>query len=305
RGGGQVNNSRFNTDESGHASILWELGGDYNNELRVSIQGQGENTVEGQSLTVSAVSLYVYRQPEEINDGWETAAIDESVNLQSILDYVDAIRSGSFQRIHSLLMVKDGKLVFEEYWPGLNSNGQRIHFDRDTRHELQSASKSFRSALIGIAIDHGFIKSEDEKLFSFYPEYSYLDTALKDKITLTHVLTMSTGIEWHENDFPFSDSRNTLTQLYDLPSGEWSGFMLQQSMAEEPGTVFLYNTGTSLMLSDILTKVTGMRADHFSDVYLYNKMESGNQADRWPPLASGLRPRDMAKFGYVFLNNGR
>ncbi|MCP5050781.1 MAG: serine hydrolase [bacterium] len=305
QGDGNLNQSGFSADASGQVTIWWELGSDYKNTLRVTLQVAEDYPHLPPTLTVTAVSLYVYRVPEEIPDGWETGAIDSNtVDLETIEGVLDNIRSGAYEKIHSVLMVKSGKLIFEEYFPGVDSNGNSIDYDRDTKHEVQSASKSVRSALIGIAIDHGFIESEDVDLFSFYPEYAYLNTGLKTNIKLDHVLTMSTGFEWHENDYPFTDSRNTLTQLYNLPNTQWSRFVLEQPIAEEPGTTWLYNTGASLMLNDILSKVTGMRADHFADQYLYNKMESANVADHWPPLASGLLPRDMAKLGWVFLNKG-
>jgi CubicO group peptidase (beta-lactamase class C family) len=303
-GGGRVEQNEITSDSSGQASVLWELGDEYRNRLRVTLQRSGVS--DPPTLTVHAYSLYVYRAPDQLNDGWETAAIDgQTVDLPALLGVIDNIRGEFYENIHSILLVKAGKLVLEEYFPGFNSNDERIDFDRDTKHEVQSASKSFRSALIGIAIDAGFIRGVDEPLFSFYPEYGYLMTDTKSRITLEHVLTMSTGFEWHENDYPFSSSRNTLSQLYNLPSSQWSRFVLEQPMADEPGARWLYNTGSSLMLSDILTKVTGMRADYFADIYLFNKMESADQSDHWPPLATGLRPRDMAKFGYLFLNNGK
>jgi len=248
---------------------------------------------------------YVYRVPDQIEDGWETASLSSvGIDDNLINNVLELTRANTFENIHSILIVKQGKLVLEEYFPGYNSNERYINFSRSTKHEVQSASKSVRSALIGIAIDNGFIESVDEKLISFFPEYVYLNDEQKDKVTLKDVLTMSTGFEWHENDVPFTDPGNTLMAMYQKPSSVWSRCVLEQPVIYEPGTRWEYNTGSSLMLSDILTKVTGMRADIFSDLYLFNKMESGDIRDRWPPLGSGLLPRDMAKFGYIFLNNG-
>jgi CubicO group peptidase (beta-lactamase class C family) len=305
-GGGTVGPSSLSADSSGNVSIQWELGSDYRNRLRVTLQAGGEQAGAPPTVEVNATSLYVYRTPEEIADGWDTDSLENlPVYLPNLVELIDRIRSENYVNIHSLLIVKSGKLVLEEYWSGFNSNGTRIEYDRNTKHEVQSASKSVRSALIGIAVDHGFIGDENERLFSFFPEYGHLNTEVKNRITLKHVLTMSSGFEWHENDYPFTDPRNDLSQMYDLPSSEWARYVLERPMAAEPGTVWLYNTGASLMLSDILTKVTGMRADYFADIYLYNKMESRNVADYWPPLASGLIPRDMAKLGQVYLNNGK
>lgn len=305
RGGGSVNNSTLTADSNGTVEILWQMGNDYSNSLRVTLQSGNQENLNPPSLIVNATSMYVYRQPEQIEDGWETGSLENlDVYLPNISEMIDLIRSEVYENIHSVLIVKSAKLLLEEYWSGYNSSGNKIDFDRGTKHEVQSASKSFRSALIGIAIDLGFIEDDNQTLFSFYPEYEYLNGDIKNRIRLKHVLTMSSGFQWHENDIPFSDPANNLSQMYDLPSSQWSRYVLERPMAVEPGTVWLYNTGASLMLSDILSKTTGMRADFFADRYLFNKMESRNVADYWPPLGTGLIPRDMAKLGQVFLKNG-
>lgn len=311
RGGGSVNGSEglntvnISTDSDGNVSILWKLGDEYVNRLRVTLQSNDPEDSNLPSLNIDATSLYVYRQPQRIDDGWETGSLEDSAaSMPDLLEMIDGIRSGKYENIHSLLIIKSGKLLLEEYWSGMNSSGVKIDYDRDTKHEVQSASKSFRSALIGIAIDQGFIPDEDQPLFSFFPEHQNLNNEMKNRITLKHVLTMSSGFEWHENDVPFSDPANDLSQMYSLPSYQWTRYVLERPMAAEPGTRWLYNTGASLILSDILTRTTGMRADFFADRYLFNKVESKNVADNWPPLGTGLIPRDMAKLGQVYLNNG-
>src|SRR6266850_4159823 len=105
--------------------------------------------------------------------------------------------------VHSVIVVRRGTLVFEQYFPGYDEpwgmGDGRHDFDATTKHDMRSVSKSVVSLLIGIAIDRELIKSADEPVVKFFPDYSALKTAGWDNITLRHLLTMSSGIQWDEN----------------------------------------------------------------------------------------------------------
>src|SRR5690606_4877196 len=107
---------------------------------------------------------YTYRKPKESSDGLLIGNIRES-GLDTLLlaKMVEKIADRTYPDVHSVLVIKDGKLVFEEYF---------YEYDENTLHELRSATKSFISALTGIAVDKGFIKSIDNKVLSFFPEYT-------------------------------------------------------------------------------------------------------------------------------------
>lgn len=238
---------------------------------------------------------YSYTVPEVIDDGWEVGSLDSvGIDMVGVVEIVRDIFAGEYPVIHSLLMVRGGRLVLEVYAPG---------FTRSGKHEVQSVSKSFRSALIGIAIDKGFISGVNQRLFSFFPDYAYLNDPLKNSIRLSHVLTMSSGFDWNETELPFEHPDNKLRQMYE-ESSDWVHFVLSQPMSDEPGAVFNYNTGTSILQTDIITYTTGIRADRFADDYLYIPMQMQEHAGNWPPLSDGMRSRDMAKLGYLFLNQG-
>lgn len=240
-------------------------------------------------------TVYRYTVPEETDDGWEVASLDSvGIDIAGIENVVREIFAGEQPDIHSLLLIKDGRLVLEVYAPG---------YTMWRKHEVQSASKSFRSALIGMAIDLGYISGVNQRLFSFFPDYAYLNTPLKSTILLDHILTMSSGFDWNESELPYDHPDNKLRRMYE-ESTDWVHFVLSQPMADEPGAVFNYNTGASLLLTDILTHSTGIRADRFADTHLYIPMQMQEHAGNWPPLSDGMRSRDMAKLGFLYLNRG-
>ncbi len=301
KGNGIILNSELITDSEGILEIHWELGGEVENSIKVSISEDVKK-----NLTANAKSKYLYEEPELINDGWETASIDMSDHKsQILLDGVDAVRFGEYTKIHSILVVHENKLVLETYFPGRNSQGNFINFNRSTPHEVQSTSKSFRSAMIGIAIDKGFISGVDQKLFSFFPDYAHLNNGNKDKITLEHILTMSSGLEWDEWNSPFSSPNNNLSTMYRLSAPSWARYVLQRDAAFEPGTRWVYNTGASIMLNRMIENASGMAMRTFVETYYSGLIESAVVPGIGYPLHATIIPRDMAKFGYIFLNNGK
>lgn len=239
---------------------------------------------------------YQYIVPEMIGDGWETASLAEvGIDQQGIEDFINyLIDNSTYLKVHGFLLVKEGKLVVEEYFSG---------YSRLIKHEVRSASKSFRSALIGIAIANGFIASVNEKLFDFFPDYAHLNNTEKEQILLKHVLTMSSGFSWNEEDVPFPD--NDLGILYG--SDDRIQYVLSKPMAATPGSNYYYNTGATFLLTDIITRTTGLPADLFADIYLYKPMQMQAHAGLSTeyPLGDGMLPRDMAKFGQLFLFNGK
>ena len=299
-GGGHIENDSLVTDEQGWVEIAWRLGEKVTNKLSISIKDEED------PITCSATAQYLYMEPELLDDGWDVASLDTSkAEVRHMLTAVDHIRMGINTEIHSLLVIAKNRLVLETYFPGHNSNGDLIQFTRETPHEVQSASKSFRSALIGIAIDKGFIQDENEKLYDFFPEYSYLVDEQKDKITLDHVLTMSSGLDWDEWQYPYGDSRNTLSSMYANPASQWAYYVLSRPNAYEPGTTFVYNTGASIMLNSIIMHAINMSFSNF--VYQYYAELTGSV--RLPgvgyPLGGETTPRDMAKLGAIYLNDGK
>ncbi|MFC1997780.1 serine hydrolase domain-containing protein [Chloroflexota bacterium] len=268
-------------------------------------------------LTLSCVPTQRTQIPQQKGDGWQTASLDEvGLDEEVIGEAVDLINDGTYPNVHSILIVKDGKLVFEEYFSGYTWDyndpqfrGELTDYGIDTIHNLASVTKSVTSVVFGIAIEQGYIQDVDQKVFSYFPEYASLSDEGKDEMTLAHLLTMSSGLEWNEMALPYSDSENDLVKLFNVPNP--IAYILAKPLVHEPGTSWYYNGGNTNLLGEVIRETTGMRMDDFAEKYLFGPLGITDYA--WdfinPDMihASGnlkLRPRDMAKLGQLFLNKG-
>ncbi len=197
--------------------------------------------------------------------------------------------------LHSLLVARNGCLVVEAYWPP--------HY-RDQKHYLNSATKAVLSALVGIAVHGGKLREDDVALSYFLESVSADLDPRKKKITVKHLLTMSSGIFW-----PQSLSENASDQMG--RSSDWVRFILDRPMTAEPGTVTNYSNGDSHLLSAILQKVTGATALEFARKRLFEPLgitdvawDSDPQGRSIGSAALQMRPVDMAKLGYLYLTYG-
>jgi CubicO group peptidase (beta-lactamase class C family) len=269
-----------------------------------------------QSTIISTPEGYQYQVPVETGDGWETASLaDVGMDEAYLIEFMNRLKTIDKHRLHSLLIVKDGKLVFEEYFPGYKFNlaqwtGQ-TGFDRDDTHNLCSVTKSFTSAILGIALDQGFIQSVDQKVIDFFPEHSDLLSTASEKhdLTIEHLLTMTSGIDWDDETTPYHDPSNDMYQMFN--SHDPMEFILARDILITPGSRFDYSNCNTNVLGEIIRMATGQRIDVFAESHLFDKL--GITDFKWQKLpndmifTSGdlrLRPRDMGKFGYFFLNDG-
>lgn len=223
--------------------------------------------------------------------GFDVAAVTEMVNR---------IADGTHKDIHSILIVKDGKLVLEEYF---------YEYDKSKLHPLRSVTKSFVSALIGIAIDKGVIKSKNETALSFFPEYDLKNVSEdKKRITIENLLTNQSGLD--------CDSNNENSPGYEPKMGEssdWVKFTLDLPMVDKPGSRGRYCSGGVIVLGRIIEKATGKSINDFASRNLFKPLEvSDFKWDFKPDNSSfesfcqiSLAPRDMAKFGLLYLNGGK
>jgi CubicO group peptidase (beta-lactamase class C family) len=255
--------------------------------------------------------------PEQTNNDWQTTSLrNMGISEKKLAEAIERIHDGTYQNIHSILIVKEGKLVFEEYFGGYtwsyNSEqfrGVFVNFGIDTMHNLASVTKSITSVLIGIAIDRGFISGVAEKMMTFFPEYTKLNDQRKGRITLNHLLTMTSGLEWNEMELSYDDSRNDLIQLFNV--SDPIEYILSKPVDNLPGAKWYYNSGGTNLLGEIIRKASGLRMDDFAKTYLFAPLGITNF--EWDYLtvdtifASGnlkLRSRDIAKIGLLFLRGG-
>jgi CubicO group peptidase (beta-lactamase class C family) len=144
--------------------------------------------------------------------------------------------------IHNVLIIKNGYIVAEQYYS---------EYTYDSLHPINSCTKSITSALMGIAIDEGYIESVNEKMVDYFPEYEIENlTGEKQNITIKDLLTMSAGFEWYEMEYPYGDDRNSFYQW--VRSDDRIQFVLDLPLTSIPGEEFNYNTGISHILSAIL-----------------------------------------------------
>ena len=271
---------------------------------------------------------YKYEIPKQL-DGWHSESIcTTNIKVDSLYTLINRIQDKTYDKVHSILIIKNGKLVFEKYFGGYDwsyvttdLNGIYVDYDINSLHELHSVSKALTSILVGIAIDKKFIKSEKEPIFSFFPEYKNLKDSVKSKITIEHLLTCTSGLKWNELEVPLvGNPDNDLVKLMGKIVGDSTSmtikdkvkFVLSKPQIAEPGTKWYYSGGDLIVLSEIIRKATGMRIDYFAEKYLFKPLDIRKYdmclIDKdliYPSGGLRLRPRDLAKIGCLFLNNGQ
>jgi CubicO group peptidase (beta-lactamase class C family) len=176
-------------------------------------------------------------------------------------------------------------------------------------HTMQSVSKSVTSALVGLALHRGELRGLDEAVLSFFPGYPAADDPRWRRMTVRHLLTMTTGIRWDESTVAYTDPANSCARME--ASQDWLRFVLAQPMAEEPGRTFVYNSGATQLLSQVLKQATGVHADEYAARHLFAPLGIG--AFQWKKTPTGhpdtegglyLRPHDLARLGMLYLKGG-
>jgi CubicO group peptidase (beta-lactamase class C family) len=177
-------------------------------------------------------------------------------------------------------------------------------------HTLQSVTKSIAATAMGVALGRGDLARLDVLVLDFFRDrdLTRVDPRLR-RATLDDVLTMRSGIEWHEQDRPLDDT-NTTIQLE--RSRDWIGFTLSQPMDADPGTKWAYNSGGSMLLSGVIQSATGRHIDEYAAEHLF--LPIGIREFHWKKTPTGhpdtegglyLSAEDLARVGYLYLRGGR
>jgi CubicO group peptidase (beta-lactamase class C family) len=256
------------------------------------------------ALMVPASPGVDYRsaEPQDMHDGLVVATPSEVGVDPEILDSLtQSILDERYPNVHSILLWKDGKLFFERYFYGHNAA---------TPHELRSATKSFDSALVGIALGKKLIPGLDAPVVDLLPvavpPYKNLDSR-KEKMTLSDLLSMRSGLACDDYD---SKSPGNEQNVYDKP--EWVRFAMDLPMASTPGTVAHYCSAGPIIAGRIVEHASGQSILQFAEANLFKPL--GFSGYRWPYQTVNtnvntygelfLRPRDMLKFGILFADGG-
>lgn len=231
-------------------------------------------------------------------DGWRNSTPEEQgMDSGQLADLVEDIQK-SGKRVDSVTVIRNGYVVLNAYF---------YPFGKDLKHIIHSVTKSITSTLVGIATDRGEIKSVSQPVLEFFPNRTIANVdERKRSMTLEHLLTMTSG-------FDCSDSyRHRWKGLWDMRrSPDWTQHVLNLPMHEAPGQNFDYCNGVSFLLSAIIEKATGKQALDYAKTSLFGPL--GITDVRWPASPRGttvgwgemwLKPHDMAKLGWLYLNKG-
>lgn len=244
---------------------------------------------------------YKYVLPEKTGDGLEvgalkTAGLDDGL----IKQMVEKIAVETYKNVHSILIVKDGKLAVEEYF---------YEYDRNRLHQMRSTTKSVVSALVGIAIEKGFIKSVNEPVLSFFPEYDVKNLSEdKKKIIIENLLTHQSGLDCDDDN-----QKSAGNELKMGTSPDWVKFTLDLPMNDKPKTRAKYCSGGVIVLGRIVEKATGKTLKEFAAQNLFKPLGITDFEWNFKPDNRSvetfcqiyLTPRAMAKFGLLYLNGGK
>ncbi len=235
--------------------------------------------------------------PQRLNDGWDIAR-PESVNISpAVLGevYSRLLSEDGFYNAKSLLIVKDGKLVFEA--------NVRSPQDRDRFTHIVSATKSITSLVYGIVASEGYLTSLDRTLYSIMPE-KFPSDERKRAITVRHLLTMTSGLLIDNDDF-------SVELFVDRPADPVVHF-LDKPLYANPGERFYYRDVDPHLLSYAIQRLSGKTVEQWARERLFSPLgiwdyywESDHTGVTAGAFALHLRPRDMAKLGQMVLDHGR
>jgi CubicO group peptidase (beta-lactamase class C family) len=233
---------------------------------------------------------YTYSVPHFLDSVVKTTSFNEVGIDSSMLDFMPKMNSGKYDHIHSIIITKNNRLVFEEYFHGYN---------REYLHDIRSSFKSISSLLLGKAIMQSERIKVDNPILNYYPEYKISDRKKKD-ITIHHALTMSTGLKLEDED------------EMQWSNNDWVAYKLSLPMEHESGEKYEYSSGGMNLLTGVIQKST----EKYLPLFFYEEvllpmgiqkfqMRISPKGRAYLPGDFYLRPIDLTKFGMLVLNDGK
>ncbi len=281
---------------------------------------------------VCLITLPAWNTAEAADRSWpgdtweESTPAREGLDERAILKLDAEFRSGKHGYVDSMLIVRNGRIVFEASYPrdykAINAgriNGEsgpwnyydatwHPYYQGSDLHTMQSTTKSVMSALVGIAIARGDLPGVDATLGELLPHRRITDPK-KAAITLDNILTMRPGFAWLEDQVSYWDPANDATRVESM--NDWVGYLLQKPLAAPQGTTYNYNSTNTQLMSEIVSTATGRPLDDYARELLFNPI--GIRSWHWKSAPEGFRdvagglyltPRDLARLALLYLRQG-
>ena len=250
--------------------------------------------------------------------GWRTASpASQGMDGKRLDAMLAKIRSAKLP-LDSVTVVRHGRVVLDSSFGRFASGKLGEPYASGRLHELQSATKSVTSMLLGIALQEKAetgitVKTPVLRLAASLPSYQvpkHTD-ARKRAMTIEDLLTMQSGLAWRESGYAYTPgSGNDLMTMFTTKN--WTNYVIDRPMATRPGTRFVYNTGVSHLVSGVITILTGRPAAGLAAKRLFAPL--GIRHYKWLAAPEGitaggfglqLQPRDLAKLAFLYLHHGR
>jgi hypothetical protein len=263
-----------------------------------------------------AGGVHVLTPPPDLGDGWSSRPMkDAGLRAEPMAELVERIEAGEFAHVHGFVIARHGALVAEAYFPGYAFDyegesfwGAWTEFGPLVPHLQASVTKSVTGLLVGIALDRGDLETVDAGVLSFFPEHAGLADETKRAITLGHLLTMTSGLEWNEGEVFYGELENDIVQLHLVEDP--IEYILSRGQSSPPATEWGYNGGGTSLLGEIVRRASGQPLDEYARTHLFGPL--GIETAEWgrigelvdAPGGLRMRPRDMAKLGQLVLDGG-
>lgn len=228
----------------------------------------------------------------ELDDGWETGTLAEAgFDQTAIQELTKGLASGDYGNIHAVLIEQDDHLVYEEYFSGEANEFGAAVFTRESRHDLRSVSKSVTSAILGAALGPEFEVALDKPFLDFFPELADSAGAGVETITLRHVLTMTSGLEWNEMQVPYTNPRNDEVRQFRATNP--IAYVLSRPTTETPGERFYYNSGLTEVIGGVIQRITAQPLSDYAQEVLFEPLGI-TDCEWWGPPT--YRSKSKSKF---------
>jgi CubicO group peptidase (beta-lactamase class C family) len=251
---------------------------------------------------------YVYKKPDSFDDGWTSASLaDVGLDAGYLKALVSKIITANLQdnplNIHSLLIARHGKLVFEEYFYGYAS---------EQTHDTRSAGKTYGPVLAGIAHDRGFAISPETNVYALFPQYkpfAHWDDR-KNRLTLQNLMTMTSGLACDDNDDSSPGKEDTMQQQHS--QNDWFKYALDLPMARDPGgDKAIYCSAGMNLVGGVVRNSTNAWIPEFFEENLARPLQFRTYHINLTPTGEAymgggisIRPRDEIKLGQLYLSEG-